>query len=239
MSPDVGPHRAWRSQGRLCAGATCVNDGVRPVPARDGMQSQPLAHHPMSNPENDRRSPEEAEAAATPGGGGVSGGGAGEPADNGNELERLRLDLERFRDLAIRSQADFENFRKRSAREKEEAMRHANAELLHALLPILDSLELGLDAARRDPAAAAIVAGMEMVGRQLADLLGARGVTPVDAVGSVFDPRVHEALAQENDAGVPEGHVIRQVRRGYRLHERLLRPATVIVSLGPPAAGGG
>jgi len=145
---------------------------------------------------------------------------------------QLQADLERFRDLALRSQADFDNFRKRSAREKEDAVKYANASLLERLIPILDNFELGLTAAGTTENSP-ILAGMTIVARQLNDFLTESGVTPVDATGQTFDPNLHEAIAQEHDPKVPEGKVIRQVRKGYKLKDRLLRPANVIVSKGP------
>lgn len=151
------------------------------------------------------------------------------------ELEQLQGDLDRFRDLALRTQADFENFRKRAAREREEAVRYANASLLEKLIPILDNFELGLDAAKTDANAGAIMSGMEMVRRQLQDFMGAHGVEVIDAIGQPFDPHAHEALGQEESETVEEGHVVRQIRKGYKLKDRLIRPANVMVSRGKPA----
>ena len=153
--------------------------------------------------------------------------------DNSEEgaYNQLQADLERFRDLALRSQADFDNFRKRSAREKEDAVKFANANLLERLIPIIDNFELGLAAAGSE-ANSPILAGMGMVAKQLNDFLADSGVTPIDAAGKAFDPNLHEAIAHEKDANVPEGMVIRQVRKGFKLKDRLLRPANVIVSSG-------
>jgi molecular chaperone GrpE len=150
-------------------------------------------------------------------------------------LGQMQGDLERFRDLALRSQADFENFRKRAAREKEDAIKFANASFLDRLIPILDNFELGLNAARTGSANSPILAGMDMVAKQLSDFLTSSGVEPVNGEGQHFDPNLHEAVAQEENAQVPEGIIIRQLRRGYKLRDRLLRPATVVVSKGPPA----
>lgn len=151
-------------------------------------------------------------------------------------LGQLKSDLDRFRDLALRSQADFENFRKRAARDKEDAVKYANAGFLERLIPILDNFELGLTAARNHEAAAPIVSGMEMVARQLNDFLLQSGVEPVEAEGKPFDPNFHEAVAQEENSEIEEGHIIRQLRKGFRLRDRLIRPATVVVSKGPANA---
>ena len=151
-----------------------------------------------------------------------------------NPLAQLQADLERFKDLALRSQADLNNFRKRSTREKEDSIRYANSSLLEQLIPILDNFELGLAAARNESADSPILAGMEMVLRQLQDFLAGNGVEVIDATGKEFDPKIHEAISQEESDSVPEGHVIRQLRKGYVLRDRLVRPSNVIVSKGNP-----
>jgi molecular chaperone GrpE len=149
-------------------------------------------------------------------------------------LKTLQADSERFKDLAMRTQADFDNFRKRSAREKEEAVKFANGSLLERLIPVIDNFELGLSAARVEADSSPIFKGMEMVAKQLMDFLQQSGVEAVVAEGVAFDPNVHEAVGQLESETVPEGIVLRQLRKGYRLKERLLRPATVMISKGAP-----
>lgn len=144
----------------------------------------------------------------------------------------LQADLDRFRDLALRSQADFDNFKKRAAREKEEAIKYANSSLLERLIAIVDNFELGLCAARAEGEGSAIYSGMSMVLKQLTDFLADNGLQPIDAEGRNFDPNLHEAIAHETSDTVPEGSIIRQTRRGYRLKDRLLRPSSVVVSSG-------
>jgi len=158
--------------------------------------------------------------------------GTGQAED---ETEGLQADLERFRDLALRSQADFENYKKRSAREKEEAIKYANSSLLEKLVSIVDNFELGLEAARGEGEKSPIFAGMNMVLKQLMDFLAESGLQPIDAVGQKFDPNLHEAIAHEGSEEVAEGLVIRQTRRGYKLTDRLLRPSSVVVSSGARA----
>jgi len=156
-------------------------------------------------------------------------------ADTQNQEEllgQLQGDLDRFRDLALRSQADFENFRKRAAREKDDAIKYANASILERLIPILDNFELGLSAARSSAEGSAILTGMDMVARQMNDFLTQSGVEPINAEGQKFDPNLHEAVAQEASPAIPEGIVIRQLRKGFKLRDRLLRPSTVVVSKG-------
>ena len=156
-----------------------------------------------------------------------------EQTDTEDPMAVLQADLARFRDLALRSQADFENYKKRSAREKEEAIKYANSSLLERLVSIIDNFELGLAAAKEQGEQSPIYSGMVLVQKQLNDLLSENGLQPIEAEGRRFDPNVHEAIAHEPSDQVPEGIVLRQTRRGYRLKDRLLRPAKVVVSSGP------
>jgi molecular chaperone GrpE len=132
----------------------------------------------------------------------------------------------------MRSQADFENYKKRCAREKEDAIKYANSSLLERLLPIIDNFELGLSAARAEGEKSPIFSGMSLVLKQINDFLTDNGVQVIDAVGQKFDPNLHEAIAHEPSDKVPENHVVRQTRRGYRYKDRLLRPSSVVVSSG-------
>lgn len=156
-----------------------------------------------------------------------------EQTDAEDPMAGLQADLDRFRDLALRSQADFENYKKRSAREKEEAIKYANSTLLERLVSIIDNFELGLAAAKEQSKQSPIYSGMVLVQKQLNDLLEENGLQPIEAEGKKFDPNVHEAIAHEPSDQVPEGIVLRQTRRGYRFKDRLLRPAKVVVSSGP------
>ena len=151
------------------------------------------------------------------------------------ETDELQADLERFRDLALRSQADFENYKKRAAREKEDAIKYANTSLLERLVAIVDNFELGLSAARAEGERSPILAGMGMVLKQLTDFIAENGLQPINAEGKKFDPNLHEAIAHEASDEFPEGTVIRQTRRGYRMKDRLLRPSSVVVSSGAAA----
>ena len=154
-----------------------------------------------------------------------------DPSDD--DGEGLQADLNRFRDLALRSQADFENYKKRAAREKDEAIKYANSSLLERLVAIVDNFELGLEAARAEGEKSPIFSGMSMVLKQLMDFLTDNGLEPIDAAGQKFDPNLHEAIAHEPSEEFPEEVVIRQTRRGYRMKDRLLRPSSVVVSSGP------
>ena len=153
-------------------------------------------------------------------------------ADSDDAMAGLQADLDRFRDLALRSQADFDNYKKRAAREKEDAVKYANSSLLQRLVSILDNFELGLAAAKTESEQSPIYSGMVLVQKQLNDLLEENGLQAIEAEGKKFDPNLHEAIAHEPSQS-PEGTVIRQARRGYRFKDRLLRPARVVVSSGP------
>ena len=153
-------------------------------------------------------------------------------ADSDDAMAGLQADLDRFRDLALRSQADFDNYKKRAAREKEDAVKYANSSLLQRLVSILDNFELGLAAAKTESEQSPIYSGMVLVQKQLNDLLEENGLQAIEAEGKKFDPNLHEAIAHEPSQS-PEGTVIRQARRGYRFKDRLLRPARVVVSRGP------
>ena len=157
---------------------------------------------------------------------------AADGADSDDAMAGLQADLDRFRDLALRSQADFENYKKRAAREKEDAVKYANSSLLQRLVSILDNFELGLAAAKTEGTQSPIYSGMVLVQKQLNDLLEENGLQAIEAEGKKFDPNLHEAIAHE-PSDAPEETVIRQARRGYRFKDRLLRPARVVVSSGP------
>jgi len=149
-----------------------------------------------------------------------------------NKEPSLEEQVAEWRERAIRSAADLENFRKRMEREKGEARRYANQSLLEELLPVLDNFHMGLEAASAD-AESMIFRGMEMVKKQLDDFLSGQGVEEVSAEGKMFDPAVHEAVSQEDCDASPEGSVLKVIRRGYQMGERLLRPANVVVSRTP------
>jgi len=137
-------------------------------------------------------------------------------------------------DRYLRAVADLENYRRRVVREKEEARQAAVAHLVQHLLPVLDSLQLGLTAARPQAEAKTIAEGVAIVLEQIKGVLGRHGLTEVTAAGQRFDPHRHEAISHQPSGTVPEEHVMQVVRMGYQLHGRLLRPASVIVSSGPP-----
>jgi molecular chaperone GrpE len=140
----------------------------------------------------------------------------------------------------LRTTADFDNFKKRAAREKQEAIRFANEALLEKLVPVLDNFDMALAAAQSaaGDTAQPLQTGVTMIYQQLKKVLTESGLEEVDAAGQAFDPNWHEAVSQQESAEVPEGQVVHQLRKGYKLRERLLRPATVIVARKPAETTG-
>jgi len=134
----------------------------------------------------------------------------------------------------LRTTADFENFKKRAARERQDAVKYANEGLLQKLIPVLDTFEMALAAAQTGPAdGQALKDGIAMTQQQFRNTLLEAGLEEVEAGGKPFDPNLHEAVSQQETDAVPEGHVAQQLRKGYKLRERLLRPASVVVAKKP------
>ena len=168
-----------------------------------------------------------------------------EDSDNSNEqkskkeeepkdpLKEALRQAEHWKDIAARNQAELDNYRKRMARDKTDAIKFANGGLLSELLPVIDSFQMGLDAAKLEDSESIITKGMEMVQKQLEEFLSTQGAIEISAIGQPFDPNIHEAISQEANDDIPEGNIITQIRKGYKLHDRLLRAANVIVSKGP------
>ena len=155
------------------------------------------------------------------------------PADD--PLNQALMEAAQWKEVAMRTAAELDNYRKRMAREMQDTVRFSNAGLLESLLPILDNFEYGLSAARAESEKSNIYVGFSMVLKQVQDFLRDQGVEEVKAAG-VFDPNIHEAMMQEPSGEVPEGSIISQTRKGYRLRDRLLRPASVVLSSGPRKA---
>jgi molecular chaperone GrpE len=154
-----------------------------------------------------------------------------------DDLETLRNRLaatEQQRDeylaLLQRTRADFENYQKRVQRDLAEDRRYALATFTRELLPVLDNLQRALDAARKQGEQGPLVQGVALVQSQLLDILGRSGVTPINALEQTFDPNLHQVFSQQRRADVTPGTVVEVLEPGYRLHERVLRPAKVVVA---------
>lgn len=153
-------------------------------------------------------------------------------------LEQTRKEAESFREKWLRAAADLENYRKRAAREREDVQKFGNEKLLRDFLPVVDDLERGIEAVMNTDEAKAkeqMLDGVRLVRKKFIAQLERHGVTTFDAEGEVFDPALHEAV-QQIPAEIEAGRVVSQLQRGFKLNERLLRPAIVVVSLGPAAA---
>jgi len=152
------------------------------------------------------------------------------------ELQVRAAKADEHWDRLLRVTADFENFKKRAARERTEAGQYATANVLQKLLPILDNFEMAQTAAQtaQGDKLAALQTGIAMIQQQLKSLLTEAGLEEIDATGKPFDPTFHEAVSQQ-ESDEPEGQVIQQIRKGYKFRERLLRPAAVTVAKKPAA----
>ncbi len=135
----------------------------------------------------------------------------------------------------LRTTADFDNFKKRAARERQEAIKFANESLIQKIVPVLDNFEMALAAAQSSSTDGlkSLSEGVAMIHAQLRQALAESGLEEISATGQVFNPNLHEAVSQQESSEVAEGHVLQQLRKGYKLRERLIRPATVIVAKPP------
>ena len=174
---------------------------------------------------------------------GDSAASASVPGLGAAEIEALQAraaKADENRDLYLRAAADFENYKKRAARERQESVRYANEALLGKLIGVLDNFEIALasDAGAAAVPADSFRAGVALIQSQLRNVMAEAGLEEVDASGQPFDPNLHEAVAQRESSEVSEGHVLQQLRKGYKYRERLLRPASVVVAKAPapPAA---
>lgn len=160
--------------------------------------------------------------------------GSREPATGGAAVESDEVQRQRdeYYDLLLRKTAEFDNYRKRIERERQAFSESAAADLIADLLPLVDDLERALQADAGAPGAEAYRRGVELIHRQLLETLRRRGVRSIEALGADFDPHIHQAVLYEPAEGRREGEVIEELRRGYMLGERLLRPSMVKVAKG-------
>jgi molecular chaperone GrpE len=148
-------------------------------------------------------------------------------------VDDLQRELDALRDRNLRLLADMRNLQQRSQREREEALRYAEAEFARELLVVLDDLERAMQAA--SGADAPLSEGMRITHEHFLKVLRSRGIEPIAAVGQPFDPALHEALLQQPSSQHAAGIVAQEIAPGYRMHERVIRPSRVVVSSGPPA----
>lgn len=161
-------------------------------------------------------------------------------SSSGNDLknpesapqEDMQSEIDALKDRLMRLQADFDNYRKRMIREKEETFQMANEALMEEILPVLDHIEMALNAAEQQQVPSAFLDGINLVMGQLMQVLQKFGLSPINADGLEFDPHKHEAISHLKSETVPDHHIIAQTRRGYCLRNKVLRAAQVVVSDG-------
>jgi molecular chaperone GrpE len=162
----------------------------------------------------------------------VAEGAAGLPADLAGAYRQLLSEKKELFERLVRKQAELENMRKRVEREKEDFLQHATMGLIRALLPTLDALERGMKQ-REENIPAKFYAGMELIHRELLDVLKRAGLAAVESEGKAFDPHVHQAVETVETEEFDDQAVVEELQRGYKLKQRLLRPAIVKVAVAP------
>lgn len=214
--PDGNPE-IWNGQRNLMSASESHEKGRRIVINREG------GAEPVSEPAEDVgrvHEPERPAGAATP-----------------DQVARLRTEKEELMQTLVRRQADFENYRKRVERERQEEGRRGIGRLLSDLLPVLDGFELALRA-HDDPAYEEYRKGLELIYHQLSDALARHGLERIVAAGKQFDPHFHQAIERVETREYPEGMVVEVLQDGFLFHGRVLRPSTVRVAADPRSAGG-
>lgn len=193
------------------------------MPKRNTQTNKPESEQPP--PAAPEQAPERAAAAE----GSTSRGPAeGEPGEA--QLQAVTAERDDFQDKWLRSRADFENYRKRVNRELEEQRQFQSLHLVRDLLPALDNLERAVQAAAGTEGSGELVTGLQMVIRQIQDVLTRHSVVPIESVGQPFDPNLHQAIQQVPSADHPPMTVLHELERGYRMHDRVVRPSKVVVS---------
>ena len=146
------------------------------------------------------------------------------------DAAQLKVQLDELNQRFLRTAADFENYKRRTALEKEDLMKYINAKIIGEILPVLDTFQLALKTPGDSKEVQNVIKGVDMIYRQLLQVLEQAGMTKIEAVGHPFDPNLHEAIMQVDDDSVPEDTVVEELRAGYMLKERVIRPTMVKVS---------
>ncbi len=150
------------------------------------------------------------------------------------ELKEQAGKAAQYYEQLLRTTADLDNYKKRAARERQEAIKYANESLLEKVIPVLDNFEAALAAANApNTSLQSMQAGIGMIQTQLKSAMADAGLEEIEASGKPFDPNLHEAISQQETTDAPEGYIVQQVRKGYKLRDRLLRPASVVVAKKP------
>ncbi|MFR6290334.1 MAG: nucleotide exchange factor GrpE [Peptococcaceae bacterium] len=146
------------------------------------------------------------------------------------DAEKLAAELADLNQRFLRVAADFDNYKRRTVQEKEDLVKYSNAKIMGELLPVLDAFQLALKNPGESQEAQNVIKGVEMLYRQIMQVLEQAGMSKIEAVGQPFDPKLHEAIMQVDDDSVPEDTVVEELRAGYVLNERVIRPSMVKVS---------
>jgi molecular chaperone GrpE len=192
----------------------------------------------MENEKNRQTEPESeaADQGATGAEAAGSDAASAAPEDPAALNQKLLREKQELYDRLLRKQAELENFRKRMQREKEEFLQHATADLVRALLPTLDGLERALK--HRDASVPEqFYKGIELIYKQLSDVLGGAGLAPVETAGQIFDPHLHQAVETVERPGYRDHEIVEELQKGYKLKQRLLRPAVVKVAVSGRGSG--
>lgn len=189
-------------------------------------ESKPRQKEKPSKP-----SPPERQPLGRPEDGGLKLVSASELVSLRDELRREQEKSKDYLNKLLYAQADFENYRKRLDQELESKLESREAKLMQSLLTILDEVELALQAAKNTEGASAISAGLEIVLKRFRDLMGAEGLAPIEAVGKKFDPTLHEAVQRVERADTEEGVILEEVRKGFTLRGKLIRPSIVKIAV--------
>jgi molecular chaperone GrpE len=156
----------------------------------------------------------------------------GPTASNGAEIEKLRADLKQANENYLRALADLQNFRRRGEEERLRIVRNGNEKLIKEILPVLDDFDLALDAAKQAESFEQLVGGVDAIVRKFHETLSKQGVEPIASVGEKFDPDLHEAVMVDENSEEPDETVVSELRKGYTLHNRVIRPSLVKVAKG-------
>ena len=196
----------------------------------DPSETTPATDPGVTTAASDEAGPDEKEAQPA-----TEAGEAAEPAPEEpvDPLEEARAEAARYRDQLLRTAADYDNFRKRARRDEKDAERRAREELLRELLPVFDNLERAAQHAEAAADVKSLADGISMVMRQFEDTLQKLGIERVKSVGQAFDPAVHEAIQHLETAEFEPGTVAAEYQAGYRVGDRVVRPALVVVAKAP------
>jgi molecular chaperone GrpE len=199
---------------------------------------KPTHHH--KGDEHDTQQPrtievtsDEKDCAPAPEAGAAGKGDAPSAEELALQLAAKEKERQELYDRLLRTMAEFDNYKKRAAKDKEDLTRYGNERLLRELLPVMDNFERALEQAKNSPDLKALQDGLEMILRQFVSVLEKFGVKGFSSLGEPFDPNRHEAMTHQESAGHEENTVISEFQKGYNLHDRLLRAAMVAVSKRP------